>query len=274
MSATGGFPTADVTGRMAMFGRLFGEEVGVPEASALPTASDLVALVRDRLPPEAAPDEAPVLEAAAFVGEWLRARSDAIWIAEGPHEPMLQVVDASRAIVHLIPIIHLLRTASSAGYDGLAPLLDRIVADVSRPAKPCAMTEVRVLPEAEGPAVVAWLRRYRGMRNSTRVALWRRCQTCSTPQEDGLTMHHAADDWEQEAAMAAAILSRRPFACACGGLAGETTRFLMLRADADGERFCEIRASSASSRVACWRLDGERAYPYDATTFRADPPSA
>jgi hypothetical protein len=275
MSAAGGFPAADVTGRMAMFGRLFGEEVGVSEPATLASASDLVKLVKDRVPRDASPaDDAPVLEAAAFVGEWLRTRAEAIWVAEGPHEPMLQVVDASRAIVHLIPIVHLLRTASTAGYDGLSHLIERITADVAMPATPTPIESLRVMPESERAAVVAWIQRYRGLVASTRAALWRRCQACSTPQEDGITMHHAADDWEAEAAMAAAILARRPFACVCGGPAGDTTRFLMLRADETGERLCEIRASNAASRVACWRLVGETALPFDATTFRAEPPTS
>lgn len=257
---------------MAMFGRLFGEEVGVPEPGSIATAKDLVGLVKNRVPRESKPtDEAPVLEAAAYVGEWLRGRADAIWIAEGPHEPMLQVVDQSHAIVHLIPVIHLLRTAASAGYDGLAPLLERVVADVAVPAEPAPLEELRVVPETERAAVVAWVRRYQGLHGATRAALWRRCQTCATPQEDALTMHHVADDWEAEAAMAASILARRPFTCSCGGPAGETTRFLMLRADEEeGERLCEIRSSGASSRVACWKLEDGVAIPYDATTFHSD----
>ena len=270
MSAAGGVPTADVTGRMAVFGRLFGEEMGVPEPAAIPTAGDAVELVRQRVPRGQASDESPVLEAAAYLGEWLRARTDAIWIAEGPREPLLQVVDGSRAIVHLIPVIELLRTAASAGYDGLAALLDHVVQDVSVAARPTPIEEMRVVPESERAAVVAWARRYQGIRDATRAALWRRCQTCSTPQEDGLTLHHVGEDWEGEAAMAASILAHRPFSCLCGGPPGETTRFLMLRADAEGERLCEIRASGSSARVACWKLDEGLAIPYDATTFHGD----
>lgn len=268
-------PAADVTGRMAMFGRLFGEEVGVPEARAIPSANDLLSTVRARVPRAGAKttDDAPLLEAAAFVGEWLRGRAEAIWIAEAAQEPMLQVVDPSHAIVHLLPVIQMMRTAATAGYDGLAALLDEILADVTRPARSSGLDQLRVVPDADRAAILAWIERHRGLQGVTVAALWRRCQHCSTPQEDALTMGRTSDDWEAEAAMAASILARRPFSCVCGGPPGDTTRFLMLRHDAaHGERLCEIRASSASSRVACWRLVGDRVEPFDATTFRAEGP--
>src|SRR5581483_8802739 len=174
---------------------------------------------------------------------------------------------------HRLPVIHVVRTAATAGYDGLAAMLDAILQDVSRPASRGPLAALRVVPEADRPAIVAWTQRHRGVRDATRAALWRRCQLCASTQEDALTMQHVAGDWEAEAAMAASILARRPFSCACGGPAGDTTRFLMLRHDEDeGERLCEIRASNASSRVACWRLVGEDVEPYDATTFRAEGP--
>ncbi|HVM45151.1 MAG TPA: hypothetical protein VM582_04380, partial [Candidatus Thermoplasmatota archaeon] len=72
-SSTGGRPFSDVSGRMEVFGRLFGEQVGVPNVASLPTPESLLAVVKARLPRSAtAGDDAPVLEGAAYIGEWMR----------------------------------------------------------------------------------------------------------------------------------------------------------------------------------------------------------
>lgn len=264
MTSSGGLPYADVTGRMELFGRIFGEQVGVAQPQALPSADDLVRVVKERVPRSPAIDDAPVFEAAAYVGEWLRTRADATWIAEGPYEPHLQLVDRSRAVVYLLPLVNLLRTASTAGYDGLPSLLAGVLADVSRPAVPAPLEELRVEPDEDRPRVVAWVRRHRHLRDATRAALWRRCAACATPAEEALTLHNVSPDWESDSAAAASILGKRPFRCPCGGLPGEATRFLILRADADGLRLADIHVTGTRTRIGCWGVGTDRVVPLDA----------
>lgn len=271
MTSAGGVPFADIGGRMAVFGQLFGEQVGVRDPGTVPSAEDLVALVRTRVPRKgSAIEDSPVFEAAAYVGEWMRARSHATWVAEGPYEPHLQVVDASHAIVYLIPVVSILRTASTAGYDGLPRLLARILDDVSTASARVPLDELRVRPLEEREAVVGWIRRYRHLRDATRAALWRRCSACASVAEDAVTLHQATDDWEAEASTAATILSQRPFRCACDGLPGDVTRFLMLRAADGGTRVADIQVTSTHTRIGCWTLDGDFIEPFDALSLAAD----
>lgn len=270
MTSAGGFHAADISGRMAIFGRLFGERVGAPETTLLRTPEDVVAMVRDRVPRSQGPaeDDAPVFEAAAYVGEWIRGHADrALWIAEGPFEPHLQMMDGSRAIVVVLPLISILRTATTAGYDGLGEALRGVLADVGRKAARAPIDRLRVEPEADRERVVRWVRRHRSAADAARASLWRRCQTCGTIREDDFVMSPAGMAWEAEAASAATVLSRRAFSCACGGLPGDTSRFLMLRR-MDGEtRLCDIHVSATRSRVATWALRGEDVVPFDATTL-------
>jgi hypothetical protein len=268
MTSTGGFPAADITGRMAVFGRLFGEQAGIPETTRLATPQDVIAVVKGRVPRSGGPaDDAPIVEAAAYVGEWMRARAQGIWVAEGPFEPHLQLVDASHAIVILVPLVSILRTATTAGYDGLGDALEAILDDVSRPARRGPLDRLMVEPPMERAKVVAWVRRSRGLRHAARAALWRRCATCGRRHEEELAMRLADDAWEGEAAAAATILAKRPFACDCGGLPGDTSRFLMLRAAEGATRLCDIHVNALRSRVATWTLEDEEALPFDATTL-------
>lgn len=269
MTSTGGFPAADVTGRMAFFGQLFGEQLGVPgTASSLASPHDLINLVRERIPRSGiGSDEAPIVEAAAYVGEWMRARADAIWVAEGPFEPHLQLVDESRAIVNLVPLISILRTASTAGYDGLGQALEGILKDVSHPARSGPLERLRVEPREDRGRVVQWVRTHRGMDHFSRVSLWRRCAACGERQEEEVALPVAGDDWEGEAATAATFLSQRSFQCECGGMPGDTSRFLMLRAANGIERLCDIHVNATRSRVATWMVEGDVAVPFDATTL-------
>ena len=256
---------------MEVFGRLFGEQVGIDEPSALPTSQSLLAVVKARVPRSGtATDDAPVLEAAAYVGEWLRQRATATWIAEGPFEPHLQLVDESHAIVYLLPVVQLIRTAATAGYDGMAAMLDLVLHDVGRPAGRVPLDELRVEPAHERADVVAWARRNADVLHATRAALWRRCAVCSRVEEKVLTLHRPGDDWEGEAATAASLLASNPFQCPCGGPAGSVTRFLMIR-DHDGRtRLGDIYVSNTHTRVGCWTIDGDSVEPFDALALTND----
>lgn len=271
--STAGTPTpfTDVSGRMQVFGRLFGEQIGITDSAALPTPESLLAVVKARVPRSgSASDDAPVLEAAAFVGEWLRERAHATWIAEGPFEPHLQLVDDSHAIVYLLPIVQLMRTAATAGYDGMAPMLERVLKDVRRPARRVPLDELRVEPPHERADVVAWAKRNVDVERATRAALWRRCSVCSRVEEKLLTLHRPGDDWEGEAATAASLLAANPFHCPCGGPPGAVTRFLMIR-DHDGHtRLGDIYVSNTHTRVGCWTLAGDHVEPFDALALTND----
>lgn len=270
-SAGGQHPYTDVSGRMEAFGRLFGEQVGIHEPSALPTTESLLAVVRAHVPHEAAgADEAPVFEAAAFVGEWLRKRTRAVWVAEGPFEPHLQLVDESRAIVYLLPLVQLLRTASRAGYDGMTQMLNRVLSDVLQPAQTVPLDELRVEPGEDREGLVAWARANRDIREATHAALWRRCSICSQIEERTLTLPHPGDDWESEAASAASMLAAEPFECACGGPPGAVTRFLMIRHKGDHTRLGDIYVANTHTRVGCWTLEGEEVTPFDALSLTQD----
>lgn len=271
MSAAGG-PFVDISGRMAVFGRLFGESVGISEVAALPNAAALVDVVRSRVPRGSVPaEDAPIFEAAAYVGEWMRTRADARWVSEGPLEPHLQVTDASRAIVYLLPLVGILRTASTAGYDGLAPLLDGVVADVSNRATRAPLERIRVEPMEDQPDVVEWVRQNRDVSEATRAALWRRCSACAQMDEHALTLHRPGEDWEGEAAAAASVLSQYPFACPCGGRPGEVTRFLMIRHQDGHTRLGDIYVAGSHTRVGCWTLAADGSVePFDALALAND----
>lgn len=272
MTSAGGRPFADVSGRMEVFGRLFGEQVGIPEPASLPSPQSLLAVVKARVPRTSGiVDDAPILEAAAYVGEWLRERSEnATWVAEGAFEPHLQVVDRSHAIVYLLPMVQLLRTATSAGYDGMAPMLERVLHDVGRTATRGSLDELRVDPPEERVAVVRWARANREVDRATRAALWRRCSVCSRVDERALTLHRPGDDWEGEAANAASILASTPFSCPCGGLPGSVTRFLMVRDHEGATRLGDIYVSNTHTRVGCWTLAGDEVEPFDALALAND----
>lgn len=274
----GGLPLADITGRMAVFGRLFSEDVGLADPSGVPTSRDLVTLVRSRAPRSThAGDESPVFEAAAFVGEWMRARTDARWVAEGPYEPHLQVQDASRAVVYLLPLVSVLRIATTAGYDGLPGVLDTVLGDVSTPMRRGPLARIRALPPADAPRVATWVRAHGALREGAEAALWRRCQTCSRLLEASLHLPLLEGTWEHEAAEAAAVLSAQPFECPCGGTPGEVSRFLMLLAVEGERKLADIYVAGSFTRIACWRVDGDEIEPYDASVLavedaRAAPP--
>lgn len=263
----GRLPLADITSRMAVFGRLFLEDVGLPDPSSIPTAGVLVEVVRSRIPRTTKPgDESPIFEAAAFVGEWVRARADARWVAEGPYEPHLQVLDGSRGIVYLVPLVSVLRVATTAGYDGLASIVEGILDDVGPDADRAQGGRLRVQPATDAPRVEAWLRE--NLRaEGTRAALWRRCQTCAGTVEDALDLPGDGRTWESHAATAAALLAARTFDCACGGLPGEVSRFLMTHGGNE-EKFADIFVGGSFTRVACWKLLQDGAVePYDATAL-------
>lgn len=271
MSSTGGRPFVDVSGRMEAFGRLFGEQAGVPDVRALPTPESLLAVVKARLPRvPTAGDDAPVLEGAAYVGEWLRHRANASWVAEGPYEPHLQLVDPTHAIVYLLPLVQLIRTASTAGYDGMGRMLRDVLHDVERPARPASIDDLRVRPAEDRAAVVAWVRANQDVEHATRAALWRRCSVCSRVDERSLTLHRPGDDWEGEAATAAAILAANPFHCPCGGPPGAVTRLLMIRHQGKALHLGDIHVGNTHTRVGCWTVAGDRIEPFDALALARD----
>lgn len=274
MSSAGGQPFADVSLRMEAFGRLFGEQVGIVQPASLPSPESLLAVVKARLPRSgAAVDDAPVLEAAAFIGEWLRERTNAVWVAEAGLEPHLQVVDDSHAIVYLLPMVQLLRTASTAGYDGMGAMMRRVLDDVARPATRASLDELRVEPPDERAQVAEWARANREVQHATRAALWRRCAVCSRTDERALTLERPSDDWETEAATAASLLSASPFECVCGGPPGAVTRFLMIRDNGDATRLGDIYVSNTHTRVGCWTLEGDDVVPFDALSLTSDAPA-
>lgn len=278
MTSAGGFPApfGDLTSRMAFFGHLFAERAGLSEPENVPSPEDLVSLVRTHVPrtTEAVPPEdTPVYEAAAYIGEWLRNESGAHWIAEGPLEPHLQLTDDTGALIYLLPLVSILRTATTAGYDGLAALLRTIKEDVNSPGRSRVVEAIRVHPPEDRPRIVQWIRANRNGEEGTRVALWRRCNTCGTPREESLSMPPTGSDWETEAGVATGLLAQRAFGCACGGRAGDVSRLLMIRRDSE-TRLADIYVAPTHTRVACWRLRGDVAEPFDARTLATQPAAA
>ena len=260
----------DVSGRMSVFATIFAEEVGIEDATMIPDAHALLELVNERVPRSGASPaaDAPVFEAAAFIGEWLRSRCSSVWVIEGGTEPHLQLIDDSHAIVVLLPLVALVRTAATAGYDGIATLFDALVADVQRPAVEGELEALRVVPPEETPRVLAWVQRNSPLLEGARASLWRRCSACAQPQEESITLPVAGDSWEDDAALAATVLAKRPFRCPCGGPAGATTRFLMVTAEHGSPRLCDLYATPTHSRVASWLLPSPtHIVPFDTTTF-------
>lgn len=266
MSSIGGIPPqGDLTGRMALFGRMFAQQAGLVDPSNVPSPEDLVALVRLHIPRDATTsEEAPVYEAAAYIGEWLRAQAGAEWIADSHIEPHLQVNDESGALIFLLPLVSIVRTAATAGYDGLPRLLREVRDDIVDNAKPIRLGALRVHPSEDRSKVVEWARANRDIGEGTRVALWRRCSACGTPHEDSVTMPATGLDWESEAGLATGLLAERPFECPCGGMAGDVSRLLMLRREAGTLRFGDIYVTPNFTRVACWTLEDDNAVPLDA----------
>ena len=121
MSAPGAMALVDVTPRMALFGEMFLHHAAPSsDLDTLPDAHAAVDVVRATVPRTSGPHaRAPVFEAAAFLGEWLRARLPGSWVAEGPGEPQLQATDATGSIAYVLPLVSVVRVASTAGYDGL-----------------------------------------------------------------------------------------------------------------------------------------------------------
>lgn len=274
MSTAGGRPSrslTDIGGRMAVFGRLFSDQVGIRDLGSIETPADVVALVNARVPAEPIlSEDAPVFEAAAFLGEWLRLRAGAEWVAEGPFEPHIQVADARHAVVYLLPLVTMMRTASTAGYDGLAALLDRVISDVREPHDAASLDDIPVLPREDRALVVSWIHRHRDVKDTMHASLWRRCSACSTMAEDSLTLTDLGPDWEAEAGTAAAVLAKRPFACACGGAPGEVARFLMIRNVGGSTRLGDIYLGGSHTRVGCWTVSDETVEPYDAVALASD----
>lgn len=265
---SGGLPLADITGRMAVFGRLFSENAGLKGPEQIQTARALVDLVRTRVPRTTQPaEDAPVFEAAAFIGEWLRPWAESTWIAEGPLEPHLQLIGTDGSVVYLLPLISILRVASIAGYDGLPELLESVVADVRDAPRRGPLTSMRVVPASDAPRVVRWIQKNADPTSTSQAVLWRRCQACSRVIEESLMLTLASKDWERDASMAAGELARRTFACPCGGPAGEVSRFIMLRHEGDEHRLADIFLGGTHTRVACWSTDGKLATPLDATAL-------
>lgn len=276
MSVSGGQPFADIGGRMAVFGKLFSDQVGVHEIGGIAEPRDVVALVQSRVPSSPViEEETPVFEAAAFVGEWLRARVGAEWVSEGPFEPHIQVADRSHAVVYLLPLVTILRTASTAGYDGVSALLERVVQDSARGLGPMPLDELPVYPREDRAIVVAWIRKHLDVRDAMRAGLWRRCSACSKMAEDALELQNVGTDWEAEAGTAAAVLAKRPFRCACGGLPGEVARFVMMRHVDGVTRFGDIYVGGNHTRVGCWTVASPQVVvPYDALALAKDEPLA
>jgi hypothetical protein len=267
----GSLPLADITGRMSVFSRLFCDAVGLAEPQQLLDARSVVEVVQGRVPRTTEPaEDAPVFEAAAFVGEWLRAWSDAVWIAEGPFEPHLQIVAPGAAVVYLLPLVSIVRVASTAGYDGLPELLESVLADVRDPPGAGPVSGVRVAPPSDRARVAAWIERHRHLRDASRASLWRRCLACASRVEDSVTLHVSTNDWERDASAAAEQLANRPFACECGGAPGDVSRFLMLRSHEGELRVADIYLGGTHTRVSCWSLEGDRAVPLDATALDVD----
>lgn len=269
-SAGGARPSSDITGRMEISGRLFGERIGVSEPTRLATPRSVVAAVRSRIPRAADAEDDQVFEAAAFVGEWLRGRAHAAWVAEGPFEPHLQLVDPTHAIVYLLPLVQLVRTASTAGYDGMTAMIERVLADVTEPADDGPIEAIRVEPSEDREDVVEWIRTHRDAGPATRAALWRRCSICSNIEERMLALQQPGADWEEEAATAASVLSATPFECPCGGPPGAVTRFLMVRHEGEATRFGDIYVANTHTRVGCWTIADDRAIPFDALDLTRD----
>lgn len=257
-------PPSDITGRMAVFSRIFGEDVGVPDPSPIASSSELVRLVRSRAGRSTRPiGDSPIFEAAAFVGEWVRSRADARWISEGAYEPHLQVQDPSRAIVCLVPLVSVMRVASTAGYDGLPGILETVLGETWAPARGGPLDEIRVVPATDAGRVAAWVRAHGGDPGAP-ATLWRRCQTCASLLDASLVLTTVEGTWEEGATEAAAALAARPFECACGGLPDEVSRFLMLHDLAGDRKLADIYAAGSFTRIACWRVRGEVVAPFDA----------
>lgn len=265
----------DLTGRMALFGRLFARTAGLPEPALVPSPEDAVTLVRAQVPRETgASTPAPVYEAAAYLGEWLRRDAGGEWVAPENGEPHLQLTDRTGAIIVLLPLVRILRTAATAGYDGLAALLRSVRDDVAAPARSTSLDGLRVAPEEERATVVAWVRANRDLANGTRIALWRRCGACGSMQQDALALPPTGVDWETDAGVATGMLAMREFECACGGAAGDVSRVVMLRREDAALRLGDIRVAPTHTRVACWTLDGDGVTPLDARGLAHEPAAA
>ena len=269
MTSTGGPPPhGDLTGRMSLFGRLFAQQAGLLDPAQVNSAEDLIALVRihvPRKPPAESAEDAPVYEAAAYVGEWLRAHAGAEWVSEAGMEPHVQMYDPSGAVVLLVPLVHVMRTATTAGYDGLPKLLRTLRDEAATPAAPTTIDGLDVHPKEDRERVVSWVKVHAALHGGgTRVALWRRCSACGTPREESISMPDTGLDWESEAGLAAGLLSDRPFGCACGGKAGDVSRLLMIRREPEGVRLGDIYVTPTHTRVACWTLEGNTVRPFDA----------
>ncbi|HEX2022429.1 MAG TPA: hypothetical protein VHH36_06930 [Candidatus Thermoplasmatota archaeon] len=278
MSAAGELPHhADLTGRMALFGKLFAEKEGLLDPARVPSPQDLVALVRMHVPRSTTPAETPIFEAAAYMGEWMRVQGGAEWVAEGPFEPHLQMHDATGAIIVLVPLVSVLRTACTAGYDGLPALLQEVLDDVRHPAQTTPLAEIRVRPDDDRIRLVAWVLATRDRVARGRVAvasLWRRCASCARKLEEAVELPAPWMGWEAQAGIAASLLSQRDFCCPCGGSAGEASRLVMLRFDPVGDaiRLGDIHVTPRHTRVACWTLDGDDVVPFDARQLADEGP--
>lgn len=260
MSSPGVLGLTDVTPRMALFGQMFLQQAGTRTGVAqLPDAHAAVDVVRATMPRSTAPaDGVPVFEAAAFLGEWLRSRGlPASWVAEGPGEPQFQATDETGSIAYVLPLVSVVRVASTAGYDGLAKLLSDLLGDLAQPAIEVPLAKLRVHPPADAPRVVSWARDHLAP-GVTAAVLTRRCRACGESHDTEIHLDDAHPlGWLDVASLSASQLAIAPFECACGGTAGEQSRFLLLHDDGTPEsahRFLDVLTTGAQTRVASWRI--------------------
>lgn len=262
----GALGLVDVTPRMAMFGQLFLQHAAnASPASSLADARASVEVVSATVPRTSGPAEsAPVFEAAAYLGEWVRSRGlPASWVADGPSEPQLQATDASGSIAYVLPLVSVVRVASTAGYDGLATLLDEVVSDLKRPALACAVCDLRVHPTRDRQLVIDWVDEHLEL-GVTAAVLARRCRACGRKQETGIHLEDADPfGWMGAASLSATQLALSEFACDCGGPPGEQSRFLLLHDEGEdvGHRLLDVLMTGTHTRLSSWRIKDGLAKP-------------
>jgi hypothetical protein len=117
-------------------------------------------------------------EAAAFVGEWLRRRTNGQWILrEDLPRSLLCTASASGATQYFLPLFAAFPDAVRTGYDGWDDLLEGIVDETTREA-PASLV---VRPAAYGPPVETWLAKLLFASTAQESALvLRRCAACGT----------------------------------------------------------------------------------------------
>lgn len=182
-------------------------------------ASGVVAAVRALAgaPVESGGGEA-VIEAASFVGEWLRRRVTAEWaLREGLPQSALLVADTGRGEQWQLPLFAWFPDAVRTGYDGLEILLERIVAPDTDPATEQALP---VSTPAYRRHAAEWLDETlaEASEYDERVLLLRRCAACGE-MTSGHVVFDSPTDGFDAALERTALASRAPPAtcAACGG---------------------------------------------------------